>query len=239
MLYGKLTATALAVNDSIVNIQQQHLTPLAFDKEKIADYKKSSSFDYTENKQDSATMAFFKWLDNLWNSFWHWLLDGNEANDLLGTIMYISKYLLILLLLAFVVWLFFKVNPGKYFLSKKAKGTVMLSEDEKIMVSKNLPKLIEEAINNKNYRLAIRYYYLDVLKKLKENNFIDYQPEKTNFAYILEIEKEDLREQFQKQTEVYDFVWYGEFPVNKQLFTKVQQHYISTLKTITTHGKSL
>ena len=56
--------------------------------------------------------------------------------------------------------------------------------------------LISEAESNNNYRLAIRYYYLWLLKGLSEKEIIDYDPEKTNSDYQYEIKTPEISEQF-------------------------------------------
>jgi hypothetical protein len=93
--------------------------------------------------------------------------------------------------------------------------------------------LIKEAINQKNYRLAIRYYYLLSLKHLTESDSIAWQPQKTNEDYISEIETDHIKTDFKNITRIYDYVWYGEFNVDVLKFEALKLPFEDLNKTIT------
>ena len=95
--------------------------------------------------------------------------------------------------------------------------------------------MIKEFINQKNYRLAIRYYYLLSLKYLTESDRITWQPQKTNEDYIKEIEKDHLKKDFKNITRIYDYVWYGEFKVDVLKFESLKLLFEDLNKTITEH----
>ncbi|HBY68162.1 MAG TPA: DUF4129 domain-containing protein, partial [Flavobacteriaceae bacterium] len=84
---------------------------------------------------------------------------------------------------------------------------------EEIIRSKNIRELIEKALQNKEYRLAVRYYYLLILKKLTDAELIDYEFDKTNTDYIAEITSDTVILPFKKATNLYDYIWYGNFTV--------------------------
>ncbi len=84
---------------------------------------------------------------------------------------------------------------------------------------------MQKAIAQKNYRLAVRYSYLNVLKQLEEKEIISWEQQKTNKDYIQEISEKNIKNSFEKLTRLYDFVWYGKFQINHIEFAKVQANF--------------
>src|SRR5699024_1038212 len=84
--------------------------------------------------------------------------------------------------------------------------------------NEDISELIQHAVQEKDYRLAIRYYYLLILKQLRENKLIDYRAEKTNGEYFNEIRQKPIRGQFERITRLYEFIWYGYFSIDQKQF---------------------
>ncbi|WP_299016844.1 hypothetical protein [uncultured Polaribacter sp.] len=118
----------------------------------------------------------------------------------------------------------FNFNKGK----KKVAEKLIYEEDD--IHDVDLESLLKKAIAAENYRLAIRYAYLIVLKELSTYKLIDYHKDKTNTEYKFELEKGKIREDFSYLAYVYTYVWYGEFPISKEEFAKVQTKF-SSFKT--------
>lgn len=115
--------------------------------------------------------------------------------------------------------------------SKKRNKEKLIYEDEDIH-DIDLDTLLQQAIDNANFRLAIRYYYLTSLKGLSSKKIIDYHKDKTNSEYLFEIKNTDLRKQFSYLSYVYSYVWYGEFSINEQNFKTAQTKYQSFIKAV-------
>ena len=128
---------------------------------------------------------------------------------------------------------FLKVNARNIIEGKNSKSTVSLSYEEELIRDKDLPKLIQAAINDENYKLAIRYYYLLLLKNLSEKELISWQQEKTNEDYIKEIALSNhLNNDFKKLTYLYDYVWYGEFLIDQEKFLQAEINFKSVISKI-------
>ena len=121
--------------------------------------------------------------------------------------------------------MFFKLNPGARLLKSKEEPANFFTEEEEIIKTKDIKKLIDKALRNQNYRLAVRYYYLLILKRLTEAELIDYEFDKTNSDYISEITSETINTGFKKATNLYDYIWYGNFTVTETDFNKAQQTF--------------
>ena len=84
------------------------------------------------------------------------------------------------------------------------------------------PARIAEAEDAGNYRLATRLGYLEVLKHLTDRGLIQWQPDKTNHAYLAELAAGPLREAFRGATRQFEYVWYGELRLNAALYQQAR-----------------
>lgn len=199
---------------------------LDFDDETIEDFKTNKAFDYTELETEENWWTRFKnWISDLWSDFWNWVFDGVEPGPLWASVIKILPYIILIAIVAFIIWLFFKLNPGASIFGKKKQPEVFFTEDEEIIKTKDIHKLIDKANRNKDYRLAVRYYYLLILQKASESEVIVYEFDKTNTDYIAEITSEDVNGQFVKVTDLYDHVWYGSFEVSEEDYKKAQKTF--------------
>jgi len=206
--------------------QTQNLQPVSFNKEDLQDFKNDSDFDYSEiNENEGWWYRVKRWAFNAWDNFWYWLVGDYKANALLAFIIKNIPYVILFLIICFAVYLFIKINPGSKKLKKQDKGKVFLSEEEKIIYTEDIEQLIQKALQNKQYRLAVRYSYLLILKSLKDKELIDYQFQKTNHDYLAEISSAQLNLHFQKVTKVYDFVWYGDFPISEREYKIAEKEF--------------
>jgi hypothetical protein len=74
-----------------------------------------------------------------------------------------------------------------------------------------------------NLRLAVRLGYLQLLKTLSDRGLIQWQPDKTNHAYVAELlPTGQLREPFGEITRQFEYVWYGELALTRPLYEQVR-----------------
>ena len=240
-----ISAEISSAQDSLYKVDVQELqydtnsvrTPVTLDKETVENYKNDPDFNYEPPEESDNWWTDFKswisdvwngfwnWVGNLWNSFWQWLLGDTQNTPFWSIVIQVLPYLILAILIAFVVWLFFKLNPGARLLYSKEKPGVFFSEEEEIIKTRDIKKLIDRALRNKNYRLAVRYYYLFILKKLTDAALIEYEFDKTNSDYFAEITSEKLNTGFRKATNLYDYIWYGNFTVTESDFNKAQSTF--------------
>ncbi|MFK7834518.1 MAG: DUF4129 domain-containing protein [Winogradskyella sp.] len=223
---------------------QQNEQPVKFDdtrieKQDISEsdletYKSDKDFNYEEViAEDNFLDKIERWLRNFLTKFWESIFGVGTATGLLYFIFTILPYLLLAILIFLLIRFFLKVNSNNLITKAKKEGSISFTEEEQIIKNEDIPALIKDAIQQKNYRLAIRYYYLLSLKQLTENNSISWQPQKTNEDYIKEIDKEHLRLDFKNITKIYDYVWYGEFSVDAVKFETLRLPFENLNKTIT------
>ena len=211
----------------VYDLDSQQKAP-QFNDQKIAEFRAQDDFDYTEYQEpDNWWTQFKNWVTQLWHQFISWLFGTEEVTGFWAVLFRLLPYLLIIGVLFLLGWLFMKVNPADVLLEKQLAPQVELTEDEDIIQNQDIQQLIDQALQHKNYRLAIRYYYLFVLKKLSDVELIQWEAQKTNTDYIKELADDSVQHQFKSITKLYDFIWYGSFEVNEKLYLKAEKEFTS------------
>ena len=99
------------------------------------------------------------------------------------------------------------------------------AQAESLSANTDFSKLISQAISNKNYRLAIRYHYLQLLQKLSAKGIIEIAADKTNHEYVMELGGKPYKKDFATLTLLYEYAWYGEFEIDEQHFGSIQNKF--------------
>ncbi|TXK70242.1 DUF4129 domain-containing protein [Mesonia sp. HuA40] len=218
-------------------INQKNKKYAVIDSLRLEQYKKDKSFDYSESQEDLDVWSKIeRWFNGLLIRFFKWLFGEESAQGIMGVLIRIYPLLIGGGLLGLIIWLFYKLNPGKYWFKAENKSEIIFESEEEIIKSNTILNRIKEAILNKNYRLATRYYYLKTLKELQESKLITYSPDKTNEDYLISLKhNKNLHAQFKEVTRLYDYIWYGNFKINLEQFRKAE----ATFKAILEYLKPL
>ncbi|MCZ4223805.1 DUF4129 domain-containing protein [Pedobacter rhodius] len=209
----------------IVKSDTSQITPAKFNKEALQAYAEQKEFQYDDSLRRDLS---------LWDRFWMWfwrmvskLFTGAASNP-------ISKYFFIGIGVAILLYIIIKIIGSENIFARKSKETILpydiLNENiHEIDYDTELRKLIEQG----KYRLAVRLLYLKTLKKLSDAGIIQWQPEKTNYNYFTEISESEIKQAFGSLTHQFDYIWYGDFPVDAQKFEPINQsfnHFNSKIK---------
>ncbi len=212
--------------DSLQYDQRSEVYPVKFDTEKLSDYQSDPAFNYKLNQTDSNWVAdFWNWLNYLWNSFWKNWFDGIELGSWVVVVVQILKYVFVGGVIALIIWLFIRLNPGRAFIKPNSPPEVLLTEEAELMQRQDLEKLISEALKTGDYRLAIRYSYLFILQQLRERELINYQVDKTNQDYRVELQSTAFASEFNQASGLYDVIWYGDFHIEVAQYKQVQKAF--------------
>lgn len=84
---------------------------------------------------------------------------------------------------------------------------------------------IARAVQQQEYKRAVRLVYLAALKKLSDAGVVRWEPGKTNRQYQLELKDPASKQQFARLGYFFEWAWYGDFPVDEPLFQQVAQEY--------------
>jgi len=89
----------------------------------------------------------------------------------------------------------------------------------------DLDRLIEKAVSANDFRRAVRIIYRKALRDLAERDLIHWRRERTNQEYLAELSVPRLRRPFAALTYLFEYVWYGEFPVNETVYRQMRGAY--------------
>lgn len=163
---------------------------------------------------------------NLWERFQRWL--NSLINSLIGAAVSANWFNILLIILSVVALIYvilrlMKVNVNMFYTGKQAATPYgVLDEDIHAM---DFDKLIQEALQLNEYRLAIRLLFLKSLKLLADKHHILWQPGKTNHDYLNELSAQNLKTGFNELNFYFEYAWYGNFTINEALYKKVDTLY--------------
>jgi len=89
----------------------------------------------------------------------------------------------------------------------------------------DLSALIEQAIQQQDYTVATRLYYLLAIKQLSTQDLIQWKKDKTNRNYLNELTDSTLKNKFRNLTNIFERVWYGEVLVDSTIFAAIQGQF--------------
>lgn len=245
VLFGFILCCSIAViaQDSLSMEKKQvqydtatNLNLIDFDTDKITELKNDTSFDYLRTvENDSWWTRFKRWVNMRYQQFTDWLFGDYKAYELVAFLLKILPYLILGGFIGLMIWLFIRIFPARSLLEEPESPQVFLNDEENIVRSENIGELIDKAIKDGDYRLAVRYYYLQLLRELHQKKLINYEFQKTNSEYLNEIKANNLRIHLKKVMRIYNFIWYGSFSLSEPDFHLAQRNFQdlqTSIKTI-------
>lgn len=200
--------------------------PLHFDQDKIKQLKEDPQLNYQRDTGDNWWTSFKRYISLQYQKILNWIFTDYNPGSFMLMILKALPYIIMVSVLFFTVWLFTKLNPGKAILTGPGSGEVLMQEEEEIVRSRDISALINEALSQENFRLAIRYHFLLILQQLTRSSFIEYRFSKTDREYLLELNQPSLSEQFAKLITIYNYVWYGHFDPSQEDYKRAESSFV-------------
>ncbi len=130
----------------------------------------------------------------------------------------IAYYLLLILVVGVAVFYIIKLRYGgglsaDYQTYRTATTGSSQSKPE------DFDLLIKEALNDQNFKLAIRYLYLMSLVSLANKGKISLKEWKSPYDYQLEL-KGELAYTYREIAQLFEYIWYGDFEAGEKEFKK-------------------
>ena len=142
-------------------------------------------------------------------------IDPKMAAGLLKFMAIVILAIVLALILRGVLGL--ESNPrNKKLGSEESKSAISLEKIEENIHESDLDAFIRQALAQEEYALAIRLYYLSVLKELSLRKAIRWKRDKTNRQYIQEMRQSPLSGAFEEVTGIFEQAWYGGRQVNRR-----------------------
>jgi hypothetical protein len=101
------------------------------------------------------------------------------------------------------------------------------TEIEENIETMDFDRLIEEATAARNFKRGVRLHYLKLLKEMGSRKLITLRMEKTNHDYLRELSVPALRDPFARITLLFEYVWYGDLPVDEPTFRRLRESFTS------------
>lgn len=150
----------------------------------------------------------------------------------------LAQTLLIIAIIVVLVVIIYAIIRSGLFENKKVKqytgDAQTLEELEENIHESDLERALRLALEKQDYRLAIRIYYLIIIKELSIRNWIRWKRDKTNGEYVREMSERDEYQHFRNITIDFDRVWYGDMQVGEpeyQLLHPRFREFLDNLKT--------
>lgn len=230
------SVTILHATESQIPRDSSEVSSVEIKKSQLDKYLENPDYDYTiEQNKINWWESFKSWVFNIISKIFRSLFGIDIAFGVLAIIFKILIYCSIGLLIFFLIKLFLKVNTRSFVSTKNNAPAVFFSEEEAIIKNEDISALIEKALLNRDFRLAVRYQYLLILKRLSEKNYVQWEQQKTNDDYLLELKNHEISGLFSNITNVYDFVWYGGFEIDEDRYLKVVPAFQSITQKIRNH----
>lgn len=196
-------------------------------KENFSSKYKDKEFDYSTSKpHESFGEKLMRKISKILQKIFGTSV-FNTSSDITWVIVRLLGILLVGFLLYFIIKYVLNKNGGFFFGKKNKKVIISEQELHENIHEINFPASIAKFENSGDYRSAVRYQFLFILKKLSDKKIISWNPEKTNKDYITELKSPHLKNEFSNLAYIFDYVWYGEFNIDEQNYLKFKNQFQS------------
>ncbi|MCU7614146.1 DUF4129 domain-containing protein [Chryseobacterium sp. GMJ5] len=206
------------------NISENTVYPKKF-KENIQSRYRGKEFDYSTSKPRESFLEklrrkFFRLIQSIF---------GETSLETSASVANIIIRLFAIVLVGFLLYFIIRYLIGKngnFIFGKRNKKVLIKDEELQENIHEiNFPESIAGFERSGDYRSAIRYQFLFILKKLSDKKQILWNPEKTNKDYTAELKDAYYRTDFSNLVYIFDYVWYGEFSIDEQNYTKFKNQF--------------
>jgi hypothetical protein len=214
-----------------IQVDNSAIKPVVFDKNFKKKYT-DQAFVYEYKIAESNSWERFKeWLSDFFSRLFNIASHESSSNMVDWTLTILAIGIVL-----YVIYMITKAlmnKEGQWIFGKNSdKSIINYAEIEKNIHLVDFEKLIKGALEKDEKRLSIRYYYLWLLKKMAEKHIIEWDIEKTNSDYQYEIKNEVQRQAFAYHSYLYNYIWYGEFELDQDTFSKAKNTFEKAIKTL-------
>lgn len=167
--------------------------------------------------------------------FVSWLLEklfGDTSVEGRRTMRWVFLWVLVVAGVLMAIWLFRKSEFGSFLQGNTKQAGFNFSDMEEDISQVDFDARARKARQGGDFRLAVRWLYLRQLFLLNEHGRISWQPYKTNMDYASELSASPLLQPFRELSRLYEYVWYGDYPIDEESFVKAEAEFIQFEKQI-------
>jgi hypothetical protein len=212
--YADTTKKILPASDEELIIDVRLLSDDLLDK-----YKNDPEFNYDGGPEEADD-----WITKIKN----WInqqLAILRSSKTYSTLLDYLYYALMIAALILIIRGLIKADRRGLLFGKINSNEIKMIESEEDISQINFDELIAAAAERKDYKLAVRYLFLKSLKLLSEKELIELRNNKTNHQYLSEIKNNRISNAFQIATSRFEWIWYGDFPVDEKVMKSSQKDF--------------
>lgn len=190
-----------------------------FNPEDVHRLKSDPNFDY----QQPPTVA-----ESLWDRFMLWV--GQFIESLFSQAVTIDLgrliiYILAVVLLIGIIMMILRVNAFRVIYSGADESKKHYQVFNENIHEMDFEKLIQEASEKNEFRLATRLIFLYSLKILSDKHLIEFNPGKTNHDFVNELMVPELKTGLNELSFYFEYAWYGNFTITDSMFQKIARTF--------------
>jgi hypothetical protein len=165
---------------------------------------------------------------NWLNRFINWLLEtffGKTDPDSRDTFFKVLQWTIVLAGVGVVIWLLMRTEFMKVIRGKPKETVFNFADIKEDIKGIDFNSRIASALEQNNFRLAVRWYYLKQLNALNSKGLIQWQTYKTNIDYYKELKPQNYKTGFSSISSIYDHVWYGQYEISPANFGQIESQF--------------
>lgn len=121
--------------------------------------------------------------------------------------------------------------------NKKVVATSFEEQEEEQIDATELPKTelelrLEAALKNKDFREAVRIWFIFIIKGLRERNKIKWEKKKTNSSYLIEMQQHPAFNDFSSAVLLFEMIWYGKREIAQNEYQSIEPLFRRLLRQI-------
>jgi hypothetical protein len=152
-----------------------------------------------------------------------------------GSLLRIISYVLIVAMVGLLIYYVVKNSAGDFKINARKNHAQDFTAPVENIEDLDVAALLKQALTAGNLRMAVRLYYLGLLKLLNEGGIIVWKKDKTNREYLSELMFQDQYfEDVKKLTLAYEQVWYGEHTLTPESFQVLIKNFELVNQKLTT-----
>lgn len=212
--YADTTRKILSASEDELKVNVRIISDDVLEK-----YKKDPAFSY-----DNKTKEPEDWLTKIknWVNQQIALLRSSKVYFTLLDYLY---YFLMIIALVLILRGLVKADKRGLLFGSKINDEIKMTELEEDINQLNFDELIASAIEDKQYKLAVRYLFLKSLKMLSDKEIIELKNNKTNNQYLSEIKNNQIALLFKNNILLFEWIWFGDFHVNEDLMKDSRSNF--------------
>jgi hypothetical protein len=194
-----------------VLLDSSNIPKRAFNQDDLQELKSDKDFQYQRLQHGPP---------NLWGRFWKWI--WWKISEIMSTRTGRGTVYTSIIIIAVTVLLYFVLQvlgmSRSNLLMRATTGNTSFSAAPEDIHNISFDQAIRDAVETANFRLAIRLLYLQSLKELSDKGHINWQFNKSNADFLIEVAGKPWQSLFKKLTYSFERSWYGEMNVGDEEF---------------------